>query len=262
MKALKAILKPLLVVLYIPFFLILLVLVSVKFQLLVPKFWINSFEKYDTYQRIEDLVPNMIEASKEREGEDNIDPRFLTALITKENLKPFLEKNIEFILNFANGKSETWMVYMPIETLPKNLLPNFLTTSSEVPLETIISFVSRGNPKPIQIPYQVPMTGNFALLAVVVWSILLGLYCLLLRKLKVLSTSLIVSGVFTALLVLAINTARIAIQNLWLKEAHPSQLLLMTFAPQLINQIIFLWLIFSIVSILLGIILKVFTKKK
>ena len=50
------------------------------------------------------------------------DIQILTDLITPENLQDLIGKNINNVLQFANGKAGELIVYVPVNKIPKQLL--------------------------------------------------------------------------------------------------------------------------------------------
>lgn len=62
----------LLSVLFIPIFLVLLVLISLKFQLLNYNFWERAFERGSVYQKLENSLPKIINFKTNNEDEMSI----------------------------------------------------------------------------------------------------------------------------------------------------------------------------------------------
>jgi hypothetical protein len=113
---------------------------TLKFQLLDSNFWETSFEKHNTYELLASESKSVLEKQINKEGGSKNDARVLTDLITKENAKDFLDKNIENIISFANGKSNQLIAYIPVSILPKSLLPkNLIGIKDEIPLTDLLT---------------------------------------------------------------------------------------------------------------------------
>lgn len=259
----KTFLKILLTILFIPVFLVFLVLLSFKFQLLNSNFWTTTFEKNNVYQNLENIIPKVMDSQAKTDGgELDIDTKVLTSILNKENLKIFFEKNIKFTLDYLNGAGSEWVIFIPREVLPKNLLPNFLMESDEIPAKTLLSFFSRGRGDPFEIPYQVPLTGRSVLLLLSVWIIILISLSLLLHRLRILNVSLFASG-FTALLLSgAVILFSKVIEVEWFKEGEPSQLILGTIGPPIARGVVEVWLIIGATAIISSFVLGYLQKNR
>lgn len=113
---------------------------TVKFQLLDYNFWKTSFEKQNVYQNIATGSRISLEAQIEDQGGRKSDARVFTDLITTENIKDFLDRNIRNTLSFMNGKSLELYVYIPLKIIPNGLLPQSLIgNQSELPLQDLLT---------------------------------------------------------------------------------------------------------------------------
>ncbi len=256
-------LKIFLTILFIPVFLVLLVLISVKFQFLNSNFWIDAFEKNGTYQKIESVVPKIIDFQSKEDGEMKLDKKITEKLLTRDNLKEFIETNIKNTLSYANGKSDDWIVFIPSQKLPKGLLPNFLNDRNEVSMDTLTSFINRGGGNDINFTSQISLLGRYSTLSLFIWSLVVLSILFVLYVTRGASIALIISGAFTLLLTGTINIARVTIENeLVTNGQEPAQRLLGIFAPPIITPMIILWTYIAILAILLGIVLGYLQRNK
>lgn len=129
-----------LITLFIAFFVIGLFSATSKFQLLVPRFWQKTLESQGIYPKVAAILKSDIETQIAKEGGSKSDIKVITDLITPENVGDFVSKNLEHILNYANAKARTLMVYIPIDKIPKGLIPkNIAGISEEMPLLTLLA---------------------------------------------------------------------------------------------------------------------------
>ena len=87
-----------LVVLLITFLLMGILTVSVKVLLLSPSFWQKSFETHNVYGTLAEKLRTQLEDKTVKEGGRRTDAVTLTQLITPENLKSFINRNVTNIL--------------------------------------------------------------------------------------------------------------------------------------------------------------------
>ena len=119
--------QTLLVVFFVLFFFVGLISATFKFQLLSYNFWQNTFEKHSVYQNLAVVSKNSFDSQVAKEGGNKNDVKILTDLITPENAKDTIDNNLRNFLSFANGKSSQLNVYLPVDKVPKNLLPKNIT---------------------------------------------------------------------------------------------------------------------------------------
>jgi len=119
---------------------------TVKFQLLDYNFWKTSFEKHDVYQNLAAASRSSLDSQIENKGGKKSDARVFTDLITTENVRDFLDKNIKNTLSFMNGKSLELYVYLPVKIIPNGLLPKNLTASQgDIPLQDLLTKLNYQN---------------------------------------------------------------------------------------------------------------------
>src|SRR4030043_2439922 len=77
--AMKFLIKLLLVILYVPVFLIFIFAVNLRFQLLTPSFWDKSFSSESTYSKLSVSINKNLESQTKAEGGTKGAVRILTA---------------------------------------------------------------------------------------------------------------------------------------------------------------------------------------
>jgi|GEM_PF-3147399 len=129
-----------LLLLFIPLFTIALLSWTIKYQLLNINFWETTFNSAQVYPKLALTLRNYEETQIVKEGGRQSDAKILTDLITPENVKDFVQKNLISILDFANGKNSEILVYIPLNKIPKGLLPqNLGLVKEQMPITTMLS---------------------------------------------------------------------------------------------------------------------------
>ncbi len=249
--------KLVLILLFIPLFLVGILAISVKFQVLQPDFWQTTFRANDVYTKLAVALKNTAETQTVKEGGSLQEARVLTNLITSSNLQDFIEKNLENILDFANGKVKEAIVYIPINKLPGGLLPKNLGKISEnMPLATLLAEFNVHGIQKAQIDSlsQVGLWSTRFLIAdlVLIGLILAGLIFLVDEGNRFVAPG--IAFLISGLLILAVSLF------VWVKGSEPSQVLLSTFAPYVLGKILRLWMWAGVTAVILGLIL-LFVKK-
>lgn len=120
--------------------LVVLLSATLKFQLLDFRFWQDTFTKNNVYQNLATSTKDSLESQIGKEGGSKSDARILTDLVTTENIKEFVDRNVQNVLGFANGMNPQLIVYVPIDKFPKNLLPgNLGGIQTEMPLADLLT---------------------------------------------------------------------------------------------------------------------------
>lgn len=263
----RFVLKLILTVLFIPFFLVLLIAITLRFQLLEPSFWENVFAVNGTYSKLSVSINKNLEAQTIAEGGVGSDVKIFTDLISPDNLKDVINRNIVNFLAFANGRANQIIVYVPINKIPKSLLSaNFTKLTDQMNLTDLLKEfnVSGIDLSQIQMISRAGTAAWVFLTASIIISVLL-LYILYLlidsgKRLLGPSIALILAGV-AALAVFLLGTI---IKVNWTKDlansSNTGDAIIGTVAPPVIGGILKVWLIYAIVVIILGIIL-LFIKK-
>lgn len=121
-----------LIIFFILFFFVGLISATFKFQLLSYSFWQNTFEKYNVYQNLAVVSKDSFNSQVTKEGGNKNDVKILTDLITPENAKELIDRNLQNFLSFVNGKVAQMNVYLPVDKVPANLLPKNITGDKTV----------------------------------------------------------------------------------------------------------------------------------
>jgi hypothetical protein len=142
----------LIIIFFVILFFIGLISATFKFGLLDYNFWQNSFGKHDVYQNLATVSKSSFESQINKEGGNKNDIRILTDLITPENAKDVVDNNLRNLLNFTNGASPQLNVYLPIDKVPKNLLPkNIIGIKSEMPIADLLAKFNFQNQQNLQL---------------------------------------------------------------------------------------------------------------
>jgi hypothetical protein len=258
----KFVLKIILSLFFILFFLTLVMSATFKFQLLKTDFWENTFTANGTYSALSQAVINNLESSAIAGGGRKSDVAVFTDLATTDNLKDLIDRNIENFLGYVNGKSVEMNVYIPVNRIPKYLLPTGLgNTGGQISFqeflkETGIASVSASQIQKIQI---IPNIVNIAFFAsIFLLAVILFAYFKLTgrgKRFGFAGSALILAGIITftgaKLLVVLRNGL---IQDL-LHRTDLAGVITGTMTPPLITAISKVWIRDAIPAIIFGIIL-------
>lgn len=257
----------LLIIFVVPFLLLGVLSSTVKFQLLNSDFWLSTFEKNNVYSRIAEEIKTSAEMQVEKKGGSLKDAKVLTDLITPTNLKDIISKNLTYTFDYMNGKANDFNAYIPVSKLPRDLLPVTVAGRSDtVPVETLLSeYNIRGVNK-----NQIWLLGNTGVwltrLFVVDWIIviilLLSLFFLTApgKKFWNLGVTFVLSGLLLLGSFGFLEVIRSSMLTDWPKSSEPSQHILGTFLPFLLQNILIVWLGTGIFLVICGIVLF-FVKK-
>ena len=263
----KLIAKLILTIIFIPAFLIFILAVNLRFQLLASSFWENTFEMGDVYSKLSISINKNLESQTIAEGGKASDVKILTDLITPENLKDTIGKNINNILLYANGEVNEITVYVPVNKIPKSLLSvNFGKVTEQMSLTELLKEFNISGVSPAQIQ-MISRVGNGAwfllILAILVSALLLLLLYLLVdfgKRLTAPGVALILVGVIASLATLSGTI----IQTNWTKDFSVSRnmgdAIIGIVVPPVIQNVLRTWLLLASAAIVLGIVL-LFLKK-
>jgi hypothetical protein len=263
----KLIAKIFLTILFVPLFLILVLGITLKFQILKPAFWENAFKSKNTYSNLSAVVSKSLRSQVIAEGGREGDVKILTDLISPDNLKDVINKNIFNILEFANGKVTEMVIYVPVNKIPKSLLPKSLGKITEQ--MSLTDLLQEFNVQGVDAT-QIQMfhsTGLMVSVFLVITTFLLSLLLFLLyvltnpeKRLIAHGVSFIISGVIISIITALGTVIRIN----WTKDlAGSSNLgnaLIGVITPPIMEGVIGLWQTLAIISIISGIVL-LFLKK-
>jgi len=265
----KFVLKFILALLFVPIFLILLIGVTVRFQLLEPSFWENAFSSSNTYSNLSVSINKNLESQTIAEGGRASDVKILTDLITPENLKDTIGKNINNILQYANGKVNEIIIYVPINKIPKSLLSkNFGKVTEQMSLTELLKEFNMSSISPAQIQ-MISRIGlwTWVFLIIVTLLFLLVQYLLYLctspgGRLVASGAAFIISGIVALLLTASGTVIRINLAKDLAGRTNLNDSIIGIIAPPVIQGVLSAWLLFAIAAIILGIVLFFVKKKK
>ncbi len=162
----------------VPLFLIAIASATLKFQLLQADFWESAFEKDNVYSKITDIVKESVVSQTVEKGGNALEIKVITDLITPENVKDFVNKNLENLLDYSNGIAKELMVYIPVGRAPKGFLPvNFENLPETMPVTSLLTKLNISGISQTEIQY-IPLIGRATLLLLVL-SLSLLLICFL-----------------------------------------------------------------------------------
>lgn len=260
--AMKFVLKLILTILFVPLFLILLIVVTARFQLLAPSFWENAFNANDTYSQLSVSINKNLVAQTIAEGGTGSDIRIFTDLISPENLKDVIDKNIVNVLTYANGKAKEIIVYLPINKIPKSLLSiNFNKVTDQTPLPNLLKEFNVSGISPAQI--QLISRAGFVVWVFLIVSIILPVLLLYLLYLLIDSGKRLVAPGLALVLAGVVTTAAYVIGTVirinWTKDlagsVNTGDSIIGILAPPILGAVVKVWLLYAISAMILGIIL-------
>lgn len=263
----KLVAKLFLIILFVPLSLAVILIATIKLQLLDSSFWKETLKNNNVYTNLSVILKTRIDTQTEKGGGKKSDLAVLTDIITPDIVEDFISRNLDNFLGFANGKRKELLVYLPINKIPKELAPTSIGLSAEeLPLTALLSKfnITIGEDLPIsQIAYT-GMAANYLLVGLSALSLL----CLFLlfvltdkeKKFVTPSIALTLSGLLLLATVLFGYIIRESMLTDWVKGTEPSQIILATFAPYILEEILRIWAIVGVTLLIIGIILS-FLKK-
>lgn len=130
-----------------------------KFLFLNPVFWMNTFENASVYPNLSTHLKAMFEGNTLREGGKLKDAEIVTGVITPENIKHTFDENIVNVLEYANGRADDLIVYIPFGKVPPGLFPSNIKLDEESTLSELLTNLNVRQ----DIPYEnISMTGQYA----------------------------------------------------------------------------------------------------
>lgn len=257
--------KSVLTILFIPLFLIFLATTSIKFQLLNPNFYINSFSQHNVYQETSDDIKTLIKQNSKNEIQtQNSELNTYLSLLSPENLQDFTQNNIKNIFKFLNKQTKELIVYLPLDKIPASVLPfGFLLKGNEVPLSTLLAYF--GRPGATIDPILLQRAQLITTASLLLWILSLALLCLIIftqiritskgKRLVSPGLSLFLSGLISIGVVGIVSLMKVDILKQWSTSTEPSQILFGPIVSALVSSITNLWLYIGAATITVGAIL-------
>lgn len=112
-------------------FVVALISAIIKFELLNYRFISQSLNKHNVYSNLSLVVKNSIESQVGKGGGKINDIAVITDLITTENTKDAVNKNLFNLLSFINGNALNLEIYIPINKIPKNIITKNISSINE-----------------------------------------------------------------------------------------------------------------------------------
>lgn len=258
----KIIAKLILTLLFIPVFLLFILAVNLRSQILAPSFWEKTFDINNTYSKLSISISKNLESQAEAEGGRAGDVKIFTDLASPENLKDAIDKNIYNILQYANGKSKEIIVYVPVNKIPRELLlNNFGGVTENMKLSDVLKEFNVSGITDAQI-LMISRTGTAAwiFLLATAFLIVLILYFLYLlvdsgKRLVTLGVPLILAGGIVSLASLLGAVIRVN----WVKDMvdnpNLANSLIGTAVTPLFQGVLTVWTLFATVFIVIGFVL-------
>ena len=237
-----------LVVLFIPLFLVSLFSYTLKFDLLNYNFWQTTLEKNNVYADLTINIKSSFDNQIVKEGGNKNDIKVITDLITTENTKDTMNKNIKNVLDFVNGKTQQINIYLPLDKIPKDLIPESTLTKfnfedyQNLHLENISKLGEESS---------YILVGSSALSLLIL--ILLFVLTKEGERLIGMGLALIFSGGFTMLLVKVGGILSVELINRRVVSTSITSVILETISPPVIHEIILKWQAIGIVLVIVGI---------
>jgi hypothetical protein len=256
----------LLVIFFVILFFVGLVSATLKFQLLNYSFWETAFQKHNVYQNLADVSKTSFESQINKGGGSGNDIKVLTDLITTENVKDVVDRNLKNFLDFTNGKTPQINVYIPIDKIPKNMLPkNIAGIKSEMTLSDLLTkfnFQDWQN-LPVQNLFNIGKY-IFYFFAIVIFLFLLVITSLILlvekgNRFISLGIAFVLSGGLTFLLAIVITNLNTTLST-GLGDPSTALIVFGTVFSPVITETISVWKILSLIILVLGFVLF-FVKK-
>lgn len=215
---LRILLRIVLGIVFIPLFILFVVLTSLKFQLLNYSFVVNSFDRNNVYEKVTGLSRAIVEESH---GETEVN-------LTPQLAREIVETNLKGILDFANGQSEDIELSLPGQekTTLNRIAPNFpkqqLEYAQKIGDYSLIGWV----------------TSLVFVTAILYFLMLLGIK----NKDKGTEIYLITFSVIFIILCIVLRFFLMQATSEWVKGNEPSQHLLAMLASSILPEIVYTWI--------------------
>ncbi len=171
--------KVLLVFSFVVTYLVLLILITAKYQFLNNDFWIQSFRQGEVYSKLENPLQKSIREVFIKEGAGTSEAKEISSILEKETLQVLVERNLINTLAFVNGKVSEITIFFPLEKLPKSIRQDLEINSDEFSLNYLLStFGSSSSPVGSEIFVQIRSLGNYiiiSLIVTIIWPLFINL---------------------------------------------------------------------------------------
>jgi hypothetical protein len=252
---------------------IFVIFVTLRFQLLDSNFWKTTFRSNNTYSALVTIIQSDVVSQVVAQGGKKSDVKILTDLVTEDNLKNFIDKNIDNSLNFANGKTQEMLVYIPFGRVPKSLLPLSLSKiNEEIRIQDLLTKmnITSVNNSQIQKIHSLGLIVNIILVfSIAILAVAIFFFYKLTESGKRFSTpgtALLLSGILIFVLSKLLGVMNTTLKFGISQGMNPTRLVVATIASPVITEVSKIWLIESAILTGFGIILffirKQYTKSE
>ena len=248
-------------------FLLLILAVNFRLQFLSASFWQSNFNTNNIYAKLSSSISKDLESQTVAEGGRVSDVKPLTDIVTPENLKDVIGKNIVNVLNYANGKSPDLLVYIPVSKIPKSLLSKSITGLKEQ--MKLSDLVKQFNVEGVSLA-QIQAASRFGIIAwmlLIVTLLFLALlfYCIYLlvspgKQLVAPGLAFILSGITIYLFSRIGNAVQTSLANDLSSSQSLGNSIVRIIVPSIIRGFLSVWTLSAIIATILGIILLFFKK--
>lgn len=252
---------------FICIFFVGLISATLKFEILNGNFWQKTFEKQTVYQDLASVFKDSFEEQVSKEGGSVGDVKVISSLMTEENTRDIVDKNIRNILGFVNGEKNRIDIYLPLDKIPSDFLPQNVTKlGNEIPLTQLLIKLNFQDLQNIRLERfsrlgetnSYILIGTFCLFSVV--SILIFFLTRSGSRFIVPAMAFIISSGITFLLaILFSDTIRILSDDL-ITRSSVAAVAIAIVLPPVTFEIVNTWKVISLVFLLMGVILF-FVKK-
>ncbi len=252
----KFIAKFLLTVIAVPILVLLVLSINIRFQLLSPEFWTTTLEKGGVYSKISTVIAGRLESRVVAEGGTERDVSILTNIISPLNVKDFLEKNIQSVLVYANGKIPQLEVFVP--PLQLNGMGSSLVKTN------FFDFLREYNISGIN-QEDVEIVSRFGLWSWLLFGLTIFLSALILclkyllitpgKHLGGVGTTFILSGLLITGLFFVIDYENRFLTNNFVESTNVGTSLAAVIAPPILGEIAEIWIIAGVILSMLGVVL-------
>jgi len=263
----KFIAKLILVIIFIPSFLLFILSLNFRLQFLSATFWQSNFNTNNIYSKLSLSISKDLESQTIAGGGRASDVEPLTDLVTPENIKDVVGKNIVNILNYANGKSTDFFVYIPVSKIPKPLLSkNFAGLKEQTKLSDLVKEYNVEGISLTQIQ-AISRFGVIAWMALAITLLFLTLlfYCIYLlvvpgKQLVAPGLAFILSGIMIYLFSSIGNAVQMSLANDLSSSQSLGDSIIKIVTPSIIRGFLSVWTLSAILATVLGVILLFFKK--
>ncbi|MDP2638512.1 MAG: hypothetical protein Q8P26_05635 [Candidatus Levybacteria bacterium] len=233
-------------IIFIFFISILVIISTLKFEILNKSFLFGSFERHNIYSQLPNLLASSLPNDPNIPEDEKISYTDFAKNISPQIIKPLIEDNLKQIIDFANGQSKNIVISIAISGVGFRDTSGIYWSLSELPDKNLQKNIQSMNG-----------LGNVLIFTFgITLLILTGLFFLYGKMFTPKDPlggriMLLVSGIFIAAISVFIKIILMIIGKELLNGAEPSQKLLGLLATSLFPEMTTTWLVVGIVLILL-----------